>query len=75
MNQRDFTLRIKANVTAKEAFDSICNVTMWWTKNLVGASHRLNDEFTVQFDDIHKSTQRLVEVVTNQRLVWLVSDS
>lgn len=73
--EQDYTESITVNATAQQAFESINNVTKWWTENLVGSSQKLNDEFTVRFDDVHVSTQKLVEVIPNKKVVWLVTDS
>lgn len=75
MKEQDYTTTITVNATAQEAFKGINNVTKWWTENLVGRSQKLNDEFTVQFGDVHVSTQKLVEVIPGKKVVWLVTDS
>jgi hypothetical protein len=74
-HMKDYTTTFTVNVSASEAFKNINNVTGWWTENLKGQSEKLNDVFTVQFDDIHVSTQTLIEVVPDKKIVWLVSDS
>ena len=63
MKAQDYTSNLTVNATPQEVFKSINNVTKWWTVNLKGSSQKLNDEFTVQFDDIHLSTQKLVELI------------
>ena len=75
MKKQNYNVSITVNATAQEAFKSINNVTKWWTENLEGSSQKLNDEFTVQFGDVHYSKQKLVEVVPGKKVVWLVTDS
>jgi excinuclease UvrABC ATPase subunit len=75
MKNQDYTVSITVNATAQEAFKSINSVTAWWTENLEGHSKKLNDEFTVRFGEIHVSTQKIVELIPDKKIVWLVTDS
>jgi len=75
MKNQDYNVSITVNATAQEAFKSINSVSKWWTEHLEGSSQKLNDEFTVRFGDVHVSTQKLVEVVPDKKVVWLVTDS
>jgi hypothetical protein len=75
MKSQDYTATITVNATPKEAFGSINSVTKWWTENLKGSSRDLHDEFTVRFGDVHVSKQKLIEVIPNKKVVWLVTDS
>ena len=75
MKNQDYTVSITVNATAREAFNRINKVSEWWTENLEGSSQKLDDEFTVRFGEVHVSTQKLVEVVRDKKVVWLVTDS
>jgi len=75
MKQQDYNITLTVSATPQEVFKSINSVTKWWTENLEGRSQDLNDEFTVRFGDVHVSTQKLVEVIPNKKVVWLVTDS
>jgi len=72
---KDYHTSIIVHATAQEAFDGINNVRGWWTENLEGSSEKPGDEFTVRFGDVHVSTQKLVEVIPDKKVVWLVTDS
>ena len=75
MKSEDYKISITVDATPNEAFESINSVTKWWTENLEGNSEKLNDEFTVQFGDVHFSKQKLVEIEPGKKVVWLVTDS
>jgi hypothetical protein len=75
MKQQDYKVSITVNTTAQEAFKNVNSVSKWWTDDLEGSSQNLNDEFTVRFADIHVSKQKLVEIIPDKKVVWLVTDS
>jgi hypothetical protein len=75
MKDQDYSISIAVNAPPAVAFKSVNNVTKWWTENLEGSSQKLDDEFTVRFGDVHVSTQKLVEVIPDKKVVWLVTDS
>ena len=75
MKNQDYTATLTVDASAKEVFNSINDVTKWWTDELKGSSKKLNDEFTVQFADMHVSTQKIVEFLPDKKVVWLVTAS
>lgn len=51
-------------------------VAKWWGgPDLSGDTARLNDEFVINHPGSHYSKQRLVEMIANKKLVWLVTES
>ncbi|MES2428038.1 MAG: SRPBCC domain-containing protein [Bacteroidota bacterium] len=75
MSAANYSTAFLVDQTPKEAFDAINDVRGWWTENLIGDTTRLNDEFSVQFGDVHYSKHKLTEVVPNEKVVWLTTDS
>jgi Activator of Hsp90 ATPase homolog 1-like protein len=75
MKKQDYTAIITVNNSIQDTFKAINNVTKWWTDDLTGNSQKLNDEFTVQFGDIHKTGQKIIEFIPDKKVVWLVTES
>ncbi len=75
MEAQDYNISITVDAAPNKVFETINNVTTWWTENLEGNSHKLGDIFTVRFEDIHISTQKLIELIPYKKVIWLVTDS
>lgn len=71
----NFNITFIVDKPADEVFNAVGNISQWWTENVKGNSLKPGDEFTVQFGDKHFSKQKLVEVIPNKRIEWLVTDS
>lgn len=75
MESQSFTTTLLVNQTPKEVFDAINNVRGWWSEEIEGNTENLNDEFTYRYKDVHHCTMKLIEVVPNKKVVWLVLDN
>ena len=75
METSDYTVTLLVDKTPEQVFNAINNVPIWWTGDLEGSSQKLGDEFTVHFGEIHVSTQKLIEIIPNKKVVWLVTES
>lgn len=75
MKNQNYTVTITVSKPIHDTFKAINNVSKWWTDDLTGSSQKLNDEFTVQFGDIHKTAQKIIEFVPDRKVVWLVTES
>ena len=72
---QSFNTTITVDNTPKEAFDAINNVRGWWSEDIEGGTEKLNDEFTYHYRDTHRSKIKLIEVIPDKKVVWLVVDS
>lgn len=72
METLDFTITILVDQSPKEAFNAINNVRGWWSTAIEGSTDKLNGDFIYHYKDIHYSKIKLIELVPDQKVVWLV---
>ena len=75
MKKRSFTTTISVDQTPNEAFAAINDVRGWWSGEIEGATDKLGAEFTYRYEDAHRSTQKVTELIPGKRVAWHVSDS
>lgn len=80
MEKENFSYQIISSKTPESIFELLLNVDQWWSglyeETIKGKSHHLNDEFTFEAGQgMHYSKQKLVELVPNKKIAWLVTES
>ena len=75
MSNQSYSATISVNQSPKEAFDAIRNISGWWSEEIEGSTAKVGDEFKYHYRDAHSCTMKLVELVPNHRIAWLVTDN
>jgi hypothetical protein len=80
MDSQDFTTSILVGNTPAEVFNTILDVRTWWSglynESFEGSSEKIGDEFTFfAGGGAHVTKQKLVELVPNKKITWLVSEA
>lgn len=75
MQNQNYTISFVIDKTPNQVFNAIKNVRGWWSEDLEGNSEKLNDEFSYRHGDFHYSKHKIIEIVQDQKIVWLTLDS
>lgn len=75
MKSENFTATFSVDQTPKQAFDAINNVRGWWSGEVGGETDQVGAEFTYRYKDVHRTTQKITELVPCKKVVWHVTES
>jgi hypothetical protein len=77
MENKSYSATIEVTNSPAEIFKRITDdVAKWWGgKDFSGRSLNINDEFIVDHPGAHYSKQKLIEVIPDKKVVWLVTES
>ena len=75
MKNPSFTTTFSVDQSPEAAFNAINNVRGWWSEEIEGSTDKLGDEFTYRYKDVHYCKLKVIEVITDKKVVWLVLDN
>ena len=80
MTNKNFEFSFASSKTSNEVFAHLLNPKNWWVglfgETIEGKSEGINDEFSFRAGDgVHFSNQKLIELVADKKIVWLVTES
>lgn len=80
MKNQNFQYSFTSSKNEDEIFVYLMNPKNWWVgifnETIEGKSVGINDEFSFRAGDgVHYSNQKLIELSTNKKIVWLVTES
>lgn len=75
MSTQSFTTKIIVDQSPEEVFKAVQNVRGWWSEEIEGKTEELNDQFDYHYEDIHRCKIKLVEVIKNEKIIWLIDQN
>jgi hypothetical protein len=73
--ERGYSTSYTVQQSPQEVFAAVLDVGAWWTGQVEGRTDGLGAEFTYRHPPQHYSRQRVVELESDRRVVWRVTDS
>jgi uncharacterized protein YndB with AHSA1/START domain len=75
MGTDSLTISFTVERTPAEVFAAITDPAAWWSGDFDGPTDELGAAFTYRYQDMHRSVQRVTDLVPGRRVTWHVEDS
>lgn len=75
MNNKNYTTAFTVEKSPAEVFAAVTNVRGWWSGEIDGRTDEVGTEFTYRYQDLHRSTQKITELVPGKKVAWHVLDA
>ncbi|MGO9411717.1 MAG: SRPBCC family protein [Spirochaetia bacterium] len=72
---QDYTASFTVDQSPKQVFDAIKNVRGWWSEEIEGMTDTKGTEFRYHYQDVHRCTMRITELIPEKKVEWLVLDN
>jgi hypothetical protein len=72
MNNQNYTATFSVDQTPEEVFKAINNIRGWWSQAIEGDTDKLGAVFYYAYQDVHRCTLKITELVPGKRVVWHV---
>ena len=74
-DDQDYTISISVDESRKQAYDAINNPRGWWSENIEGQTDKLGAVWKYHYQDAHRCSMKVTELVSGERVVWHVVDN
>lgn len=75
METENFTSSLLVPKSPTSVFNAIKNFRAWWSEDIEGPTDQLNQSFFYHYKNIHLCKLKLIEMVPDKKLVYLVLDN
>ena len=75
MNNKNYTTAFTVDKSPAEVFAAVTNVRGWWSGEIDGRTDEVGTEFTYCYQDLHRSTQKITELIPGKKVAWHVLDA
>ena len=72
---KSFTTSFTVDQSPQEVFDAINNVRGWWSGEIDGSTDKLGADFSYRYQGLHRSAQKITELVPGKKVVWHVTEA
>ncbi len=75
MTSKSYTTSFTVAQSPEQVFAAIINPRAWWGEGITGETAKLGGAFTYRHGKIHVSTQKITELLPNQKVAWKITHS